>query len=211
VVPGDGAARTGQIVANGKALLDAGGLRWSDVVRAEVHLGDVAHRLGARDVLLATLPPEPPTRATVIVGLAKPDHGLEITFTAVASAARTVVGTPGPEGVLEPPSPHLSSGLRVGGRLYVSGLLGDPDAENHDLRAQSAQTVGRLERTLRGAGLDWADVVSGTVYVVDRRDVPVVEETLGRALGTHRFAYSTVQVRLLRPAAKVEIMLLAVR
>ena len=211
VVEGDAGTKTGQILANARRLLEAGGMQWADVVRAEVHLAHIQYRFAARDALLAVLPPDPPTRATVIAGIVQPDHGIEITLTAVSATRRVVVGTPKADGTLEPPSPHLSAGLRLDGRLYVSGLLGDPDAENHDVHAQSRQTVGRLERTLRQGGFDWPDVVAVTVYVTDRADVPAVERALGRALHPFPPAYSVVQVGLLRPAARVEIMLLAAR
>ena len=52
--------------------------------------------------------------------------------------------------------------MRVGNRLYLSGMLGNTPETAGDARAQARETFARIGRTLNAAGFGWTDVVDGS-------------------------------------------------
>ncbi len=91
---------------------------------------------------------------------------MEITLTA-SSLPKQVFTTPAADGTPGKPSPILSSAVKVGNRLYLSGLLGNTAANKGDTEAQTKEILARVGRTLQVAGFGWSDVVDGVVYLTD--------------------------------------------
>ena len=52
------------------------------------------------------------------------------------------------------PSPNLSSAIRVGNRLYLSGITGNTPANKGDVKAQTTEVLARVGRTLQAAGFE---------------------------------------------------------
>ena len=104
-------------------------------------------------------PKNPPARATVIVGLPGPQYKVEITMTAVKRRRRKSITTPAADGTPGKPSATLSSAIKVGKRLYVSGILGNNADNKGNVEAQTKEAMARIERTLKAAGFGWTDLV----------------------------------------------------
>ena len=85
-------------------------------------------------------------------GLTSPDYLVEIGMVAVKDPIRTTVTTPNADGTAGRPSPNLSSAIRVGNRLYLSGITGNTQANRGDVKAQTAEVLSRVGRTLQAAG-----------------------------------------------------------
>ena len=107
---------------------------------------------------------DPPARATVKALLTSSDYRVEITMVAVRSANRTAVTTPAADGTPGAKNANLSSAIRVGNRLYLSGILGNTADEQR--RREGADEGGadanrpharggrlRLERRRRQRGV----------------------------------------------------------
>ena len=86
---------------------------------------------------------------------------------AVKDPGRKAITTPNADGTAGTANPNLSSAIQVGNRLYVAGILGNTAANKGDAKAQTAELLARVGRTLKAAGFDWAHVVDGVVYLPD--------------------------------------------
>ena len=75
--------------------------------------------------------------------------------------------TPAADGSPGRPSSLLSSAIKVGNRLYVSGMLGSTPETKGDMEAQTREALTRLVRTLEAGGYSAADVVDAVVYITD--------------------------------------------
>ncbi|HEY8550747.1 MAG TPA: RidA family protein, partial [Vicinamibacterales bacterium] len=129
MVPGDVAAQTDVIFENARELLGAAGMTLEDVVSSRVYLTSAASFAAMNDAYRRAFPQNPPARATVIAGLMNDELSVEITLVAVRDASRKVIGEAG--------SLPLSPGVAAGGRLYLSGMLGNTPATAGDVRAQT--------------------------------------------------------------------------
>ena len=65
------------------------------------------------------------------------------------------------------PSLPVSTAVRAGPRVFLSGVLGNTDANVGDVVAQTREMLTRIKRTLDVAGLSFVDVVDSTVYLPD--------------------------------------------
>ena len=140
---------------------------FGDVVSARVFITDAAAFQDMNTAYRTYFPTAPPARATVKAGLTVPDYLVEITMVAVKDASRAAIATPTADGTAPTPNPNLSSAIRVGNRLYLSGILGNTAANKTDVKAQTAETMARIGRTLKAAGFEWQDVVDSVVYLPD--------------------------------------------
>lgn len=201
VVTGDIAAQTRAVMDNAGELLAAAGMDHSHIVSGRVYLPDGANFQGMNEVYRGyfTKAP-PPARATVIAGLAGPQFAVEMTF--VASAAPREAINPGQ---------NLSSAIRSGPALYVSGTLGNTPANAGDAGAQTRETLARIGRTLEQAGYTPADVVDGLVYLTDLSQFPQMNTPYREFFGRDFPARATVGAGLVSPGAVVEIMVTAVK
>ena len=201
--------QTGAVFENAEAVLKAAGFGLPDVVSARVFLtdGSAFERMNA--AYRAKFPVDPPARATVITPLVSPDLQLEITLVAARGAARTASLTPNADGTPGRPNPNLSSAVRVGPRLFLSGMLGVLPGNAPDAAAQTAETLSRLERTMNAAGSGWGDVAESVVYVTDMTAAPHVLRVFSERCGGRLPVGTLVGTGLVSPEGRVEIMLTA--
>ncbi len=123
-----------------------------------------------------------------------------------------------PEGWKQPRG--YANGMRARGELLaIAGQIAwDAQAKlvgAGDFAAQFEQALANVVAVVRAAGGDPDDLISLTVYVVDRVEyvaaLPRVGEAYRRVMGKHFPAMALVQVAaLLEQGAKVEIQGLAV-
>ena len=106
-----------------------------------------------------------------------------------------------------------SQGIIANGLLYTAGQIAlDPGSGQvvaGDVVAQTEQVFRNLAAILGTAGSSWQDVVKATVFLMDMRDFPKVNEVYARVMGDARPARSTVQVSGLPRGVLVEIDLIA--
>ena len=211
LVTGGIEAQTAAVFENAEAVLKAAGFGLPDVVSARVFLTDGATFDRMNAAYRSRFPADPPARATVITPLVSPDFQIEITFVAARGASRAAVLTPNADGTPGRANPNLSSAIQVGTRLFLSGMLGVVPGAATDVVAQTAETLNRLERTMKAAGFGWQDVAESIVYVTDVNDaravLEVVEARAGRRAGMG--AGVVVGTGLVSPEGRVEIMITA--
>jgi 2-iminobutanoate/2-iminopropanoate deaminase len=99
------------------------------------------------------------------------------------------------------------------GFLFTAGQIAlDPvttQVIQGDVVAQTEQVLNNLGAVLASAGATWSDVVKTTVFLMDMRDFPRMNEVYARVMGDARPARSTVQVSGLPRGVLVEIDLVA--
>ena len=107
-----------------------------------------------------------------------------------------------------------SQGVIANGFLFTAGQIAlDPGSGQvvaGDVVAQTEQVFRNLAAILGAAGASWTHVVKATVYLMDMRDFPKVNDVYARVMGDARPARSTVQVSGLPRGVLVEIDLVAV-
>jgi reactive intermediate/imine deaminase len=210
-VAGDMTAQTRTVLENAGEILRAAGMTYADVVSSRVFITDTAAFQDMNAAYRAYFSSNPPARATVKAGLTAPQYLVEITLTAVRDSNRAVITTPNADGTPGRANPNLSSAIRVGQRLYLSGMLGNTEANKGDGRAQTRETMARIGRTLKAAGFEWTDIVDGVVFLPAIRDYSAMNEGY-REFFTKGFpARATVEAGLVSPDGLVEIMMTAVR
>ena len=102
-----------------------------------------------------------------------------------------------------------SQAIIAKGFLFTAGQIAlDPATAQvvpGDIVAQTEQVFKNLAAILSAAGASWGDVAKATVYLMDMKDFPLVNEVYARAMGDARPARSTVQVSGLPRGVMVEI------
>jgi 2-iminobutanoate/2-iminopropanoate deaminase len=210
-IKGDMAAQTKAVLENGAAVLKAAGFSYGDVVSARVYVSDQAAFQDMNNVYRTYFPTDPPARATVKALMTSPDYIVEITMVAVKASNRTAFTTPGADGKPGTKNPNLSSAIRAGNRLYVAGILGNTAENKGDVKAQTAESLTRIGRTLKAAGYDWKDVVEGVVYLPDLTKFNDMNASYRAVFGKDFPARATVGAGLMGADGAVEIMFVAVK
>lgn len=210
-VPGDITAQTKTVLQNGAAILEAAGMSFNDVVANRVYITDD----GAFQAMNAAYRPFfgdiPPARLTVRSGLTAPDYLVEITMVAVKDATRLAVTTPNPDSTPGRPSANLSSAIRVGNTLYVSGIVGNTPATRGDVKGQAAEVLARTGRTLQAAGFGWADVVDATVFMANMTQFADMNTVYRQTITKDFPARATVGLPPVGAETLVEMMFVAVK
>ena len=102
-----------------------------------------------------------------------------------------------------------SQGVVANGFLFTAGQIalvpGSGEIVAGDVVAQTEQVFRNLAAILGTVAASWTDVVKATVFLMDMRDFPRVNEVYGRVMGDARPARSTVQVAGLPRGVLVEI------
>ena len=102
-----------------------------------------------------------------------------------------------------------SQAIIAKGFLFTAGQIAlDPATAQvvpGDVVAQTEQVFKNLAAILSAAGASWGDIAKATVYLMDMKDFPLVNEVYARAMGDARPARSTVQVSGLPRGVMVEI------
>ncbi len=166
VVEGPMGVQTKAVLDNAAAILKEAGMSFDNVVSSKVFITDGTKFQEMNETYRTFFTKNPPARATVVAPLMGSANVVEITLTA-SSLPKQVFTTPAADGSPGKPSPILSSAVKVGNRLYLSGLLGNTAANKGDTQAQTAEILARVGRTLQVAGFGWGDLVDGVVYITD--------------------------------------------
>ena len=127
------------------------------------------------------------------------------TSVAVKGGDRRIVGP-------SRPNATLSRGIRVGDRLFLSGITGrGPDGyAPGDVKAQTRQALETIKGLLAEEKMDFTNVVRGLVWVTDIRDFQSMNEIYREFLPSPAPARATVGAPLMSSSALVEIMMVAV-
>ena len=199
-VSGDITAQTKAVLENAGQLLKAAGMDYSNVVSGRIYLPDTSVFQQMNEVYRSYFKQAPPARATVKAGLAGPQYAVEMTFVA-SSAPREAIN----------PGQNLSSAIKSGNRLYLSGMLGNTPDNAGNPGPQTRETLARLRKTLESAGFSTSDVVDSLVYLTDLSHFAQMNEEY-RTFFTKDFpARATVGAGLVSPGGVVEIMMTAVK
>ncbi len=210
VVDGDINTQVKTAMENAGQILKAAGFGFSDVVAVRNYISDPKSFADMNKVYQTYFPKAPPARATVVAPLASPQYVFETTMVAM-KGAREAVTTPAAGGSPGKPNPNLSSAIKVGNRLFVSGILGNTTDNKGDTTAQTRELLSRVGRTLQAAGFDWGHVVDGMVYITDVQNFAAMNAGY-RTIFTKEFpARATVKTGLVAPDGLVEIMFTAVK
>jgi 2-iminobutanoate/2-iminopropanoate deaminase len=106
-----------------------------------------------------------------------------------------------------------SQAVIANGFLFTAGQIALDPASGQvitgDVVAQTEQVFKNLSAILAAARVSWTDVVKATVFLMDMKDFPHVNEVYARVMGDSRPARSTVQVSGLPRGVLVEIDLVA--
>jgi 2-iminobutanoate/2-iminopropanoate deaminase len=203
-IEGDMTAQANAVLKNAEEILKAAGMGFENVVSTRVFITDGAAFQDMNAAYRAKFPKDPPARATVIAGLMAPDLKVEMTFTA-STAPRKVIS----DG--RTPNPNLSPAILAGNRLYLSGMLGNTEATKGDIRAQTRETLARLNKTIEAAGFNASHVVDGIVYLPDLANFAGMNEAYREMFRDGFPARATVGAGLVAPDGLVEIMFTAVK
>jgi 2-iminobutanoate/2-iminopropanoate deaminase len=209
-IKGDMKEQTKTVLDNAGAVLKAGGMTFADVVSSRIYVTDTAAFQDMNAVYRTYFPTDPPARATVKTALTSNDYVVEITMIAVRGP-KTAITTPTEDGKPGTKNPNLSSAIRVGNRLYLSGILGNTPANTGDVKGQAAETMARIGRTLKAAGFDWSHLVEGMVYLPDLTKFADMNVSYREPIGKDFPARATVGAGLMNADGAVEIMFTAVR
>ena len=106
-----------------------------------------------------------------------------------------------------------SQATRAGGLLFTAGQVGfDPatgELVDGGIAEQTERVLSNIRAILQASGLDMANVVKTTVFLVDMADFAAMNTAYANAFGDHRPARSTVAVAALPRGARVEIEAIA--
>ena len=210
-VPGDVTAQTKTVLDNGAAILKQAGMTYDDVVTARVFITDAAMFQTMNAAYRPYFGTTPPARLTVRAGLTGPDYAVEIAMIAVKDASRTAVNTPNADGTPGRPSANLSSAIRVGNTLYLSGIVGSTASNRGDIKGQSAEVLDRVERTLKAAGFTKSDIVDSTVFMSDMTRFGDMNEVYRVRFGSNFPARATVGIGPVGDDVLLEMMFVAVK
>lgn len=210
VVDGDINTQVKTALDNAGEILKAAGFSFGDVVAVRNYVSDTKVFQDMNKVYQTYFPKDPPARATVVAPLTSPQYLFETQIVAV-KGPRKAVTTPAADGTPGKPNPNLSSGITVGNRMWVSGMLGNTADNKSDTTAQTRELLARVERTLKAAGFTWDNVVDGVVYITDVQNFAAMN-TGYRTIFTKDFpARATVRTGLVAPEGLVEIMFTAIK
>jgi reactive intermediate/imine deaminase len=208
---GDMRTQTRAAMENAGAILKAAGMSFADVVSARIYITDTATFQDMNAVYRTYFPKDPPARATVRTGLMSPEAVVEVTLLAVKGGLREAINAPNADGSPAQPNPNLSQAIRVGNRLYLSGMLGNDASNKGDAGAQTRATLARIARTLRAAGFDWKDVADGTVYLTDMRNFGAMNTAYREVFASDLPSRVSAETGLVSADALVEIMFTAIK
>lgn len=203
MVLGDMTTQMGTILDNAKELLAAGGMDLSDVVSARVYITSAEGFGEMNAAYAAAFPAKPPARATVCVELMNPELVVEVTLVAVKDAGRRIIG---PVSTLP-----LSAGVLAGGRLYLSGVLGNTPETAGDAAAQTREMMARIGRTLEAGGHTWNDVGEAFLYVTDLAAADAVIGEAAKVFPNGLPAGLVIGTGLVAPDGLVELMVTAAK
>ncbi|HEY2592631.1 MAG TPA: RidA family protein [Chloroflexota bacterium] len=110
-------------------------------------------------------------------------------------------------------NPNLSPATRFGNLVFVSGQTGRHPTSGEpgkDIREQTRNVLERISAVLEAAGTSLSNVLTATVYVVNRDDLAAYNEVYATYFPTDKPARTTVTVAGLNsPELLIEITVTA--
>src|SRR5438874_3057304 len=189
LIAGDVVKQTERVMQNLKAVLDAAGATFDDVVKTTIFLTDLADFTKVNEVYGRYFHDAPPARATVQVSALS--RGARVAIEGVAIKRGFDSGAPSPVPVSSPQAPRAigpysqATQIDAGSLLFVSGQIPiDPatgELAQGDIAAQTERVMENLKAILAREGATFDDVVKTNVYLVDLvGDGTKVKEIYGR-------------------------------
>jgi 2-iminobutanoate/2-iminopropanoate deaminase len=178
-----------QALANIKTTLDTAGLRAADVVSSAVYLTAPDRTAEAATAYApmfpATATSNAPPRSTIVVPRLPGAIKAEITCVAVRPGA----------GVRTVPAIGPGSGARgaVGDGVLYTRTEDAPEA-GAAFEPQFRAAIGKLQDTVRAAGLQWSDVAHVNVYLADLADFAAMDTIFREMFPTAPPARTTIRV-----------------
>jgi 2-iminobutanoate/2-iminopropanoate deaminase len=203
VVPGSVSVQTRTILDNAATLLRTAGLTFDNVLATRVFLVDDADFEAMNTEYRRRFAKDPPARATAITGLMGSDAMVEISFIASALPKEII-------GPLVSPTLPVSTAVRAGSRVFLSGMTGTTDTNAADPASQATEAFGHLSHALSLAGLTPADVVDTTVYLPRLSDAAAIDDVYGGFFAADPPARTVAGARLIARTGLFEIMAMAV-
>jgi reactive intermediate/imine deaminase len=182
----------------------------ADAVAITVYLRRAADFPAMNDEYRQAWKGTPPTRTTVVVNPTAPGALVEMSAVAVpAGAERRPVH---PAAWMASPNPY-SYAIRSGDTLFLSGLIARRGTDNTavagDVATQARAVLENAKQLLEAAGLSFAHVVSGRVFLPDLKDFAEMNRIYREYLGADRPARATVGAGLTAPSYNVEMTFVA--
>ena len=198
-------AQVRQTLENLSAVLKAAGLDFSNVVKSDVYLTDMANFEKMNEVYKTYFKSDRPVRATVGVAALPGEIPIEITLVAAknTATARKIVT---PEGT--PPGMPFSPAILLGDRLFLSGKAGFAKG---GVEAQVKEVMDGQGVVLKAAGLDFSDIVEGKVYLADIQDYGAMNQVYGSYFKGSRPSRTCIAISKLVGDSRVEISFVASR
>jgi 2-iminobutanoate/2-iminopropanoate deaminase len=192
-----------QALANIKTTLDAAGLRQADVVSSAVYLIEPDRNGEAASAYAQMFPPKtsPPPRSVIVVPRLPGAIRTEITFVGVRPGASLRLV----------PAAKADGGARAAfgdGVLYAR--TEDAPEAGADFEPQFRAVLGKLQDTVRAAGLQWSDVVHVNVYLADLADFAAMDKVFKEVFPNEPPARTTIRVNA-SGTTRVQVAVQAVR
>src|SRR2546429_2829046 len=213
LIAGDIVKQTERVMQNLKAVLDAAGASFDDVVKTTIFLTDLADFGKANEVYGRYFRNAPPARATVQVAALSRGARVAIEGVAVKSGAastapaRVAVQSPQAPQAIGPYSQAID--VAAGAFAFVSGQIPVDPASGElvqgDIVAQTERVMENLKAVLAASNASFDDVVKTNIYLADLNDGTKVNETYGRYFQRTPPARATVQMAALPQGARIEI------
>jgi 2-iminobutanoate/2-iminopropanoate deaminase len=112
----------------------------------------------------------------------------------------------------KPVGPY-SQAMQYGNLLFCSGQISIHPQTNEvilgSVKDQTELVMKNIEAVLAAAGLNFSNVIKSTIFLIDMKDFPVVNEVYGRYFTENPPARSTIAVAGLPKGVQVEIEILA--
>jgi 2-iminobutanoate/2-iminopropanoate deaminase len=203
-VPGSIDVQAKTILDNATTLLKTAGVSLEQVVQSRVFITSDSLFDGMNNTYRTYFSKAPPARATAVASLMGADYLVEMTLVATRGQKEVI-------GPVVSPSLPLSSAVRAGNRVFLSGVLGNTDANIGDIAAQTKEVMTRIGRTLTQAGLTFAHVADSTVYMTDLSQFAGMNGVYRESFPSAPPARATIGTKLVSQNAVVEILMTAAR
>ncbi len=201
MVTGDIGTQTAQILDNAKAFAEAAGFEMSDLVSSRVYLTDTRDFGGMNQAYRTYFGDVPPTRATVRGRLMSPETKVEIMLMGVKGEKEQIGNAGG----------TLSSGIKVGNMLFMSGFVRGSRALQGDMSGQTRAVLEQITGVLGEAGMDFTDVVNSSVFITDVRNFGAMNDVYREFVTEGPPPRATVGAALMAARGLVEIEMFAAR
>ena len=199
---GDIQVQVGQALENARTLVQTAGFEMSDMTVSRVWLEDSRDFQAMNEAYGAFFTDVPPTRATVQARLMGTPYKVEIMLSGV-KGERQPLGTSGGN--------PFSPAIKVGNRLFVSGIVRDLPELRGDIRGQTRAVLEQIRSLVQDGDMSLTNVVDATVWITDVRNFGAMNEVYREFFPQDPPARTTVGSALMSPAGLVEISVIAAR